>query len=167
MPSDRFLAEVTVKAIQYSYCSNNISVSTLNSILNKAANDEKRMALQYALARIGHPYSQAYRHSGYYYDCSSFAYYSYLSAGIDISGAANPAASLAYSLQAKSVSWSNLKVGDLVFWSNGSSRWRGIGHVAIYAGNGQIVDAGNEYYGCSLRNLYNVSRIIMCANPTA
>ncbi len=156
----------TAKAIQYSYCTNNISVSRLNKILNSAANDEKRMALQYALARIGHPYSQAYRNSGYYYDCSSFAYYSYLSAGVNISGAANPAASLAYSLRSKKVSYSNLKVGDLIFWRNGSSRYLGIGHVAIYAGNGMIVDAGNEYYGCSLRSIYNTGRIIMCADPT-
>ena len=36
------------------------------------------------MSKVGYPYSQAYRDSGDYYDCSSLAYYAWRSAGVSI-----------------------------------------------------------------------------------
>jgi len=43
---------------------------------------------------------------------------------------------------------SNLRPGDLVCWNDGS-------HIAIYAGNGQIIEAANERVGTVKRNLWS------------
>ena len=36
---------------------------------------------------------------------------------------------------------SQLQVGDLVAWNNGASRGLQVGHIAIYAGNGEIIES--------------------------
>lgn len=43
---------------------------------------------------------------------------------------------------------SNLRPGDLVCWNDGS-------HIAIYAGNGQIIEAANERVGTVKRRLWS------------
>lgn len=39
---------------------------------------------------------------------------------------------------------SQLQVGDLVAWNNGASRGLQVGHIAIYAGNGEIIESYSE-----------------------
>ncbi len=48
------------------------------------------------------------------------------------------------------ISRSELKVGDLVFYGNGS----GINHVAIYIGNDKIIHASNKRDGIKISNMY-------------
>ena len=66
------------------------------------------------------------------FDCSGLVQYSLRKLGVSISRSS--ASQYAYGT---SVSKSNLQPGDLVFFSRGG----GISHVAIYAGNDQVIHA--------------------------
>ena len=46
----------------------------------------------------------------------------------------------------------NLRVGDLVFWSNNGSG-SGVYHVAVYIGDGKIAHARNPKMGVSVTSL--------------
>lgn len=52
--------------------------------------------------------------------------------------------------QGRAVPIEEARPGDLVFYSNGSS----INHVAIYAGDGQVIHASNERVGITRSNMY-------------
>jgi len=66
------------------------------------------------------------------FDCSGLVQYSLRKLGVSISRSSS--SQYAYGT---SVSKANLRPGDLVFFSRGG----GISHVAIYAGNGQVIHA--------------------------
>lgn len=67
------------------------------------------------------------------FDCSSFMQYIFKQHGIKL-----PRSSKQQSKVGKYVSKSNMRVGDLIFFDSVKSR-PGIDHVAVYAGNGQIL----------------------------
>lgn len=67
------------------------------------------------------------------FDCSSFVKYVYAKQGIYLPRVSRDQAKRGYW-----VSKSNLKVGDLVFFTTSYSKGR-IGHVGIYAGNGDMI----------------------------
>ncbi|XID94445.1 C40 family peptidase [Paenibacillaceae bacterium WGS1546] len=67
------------------------------------------------------------------FDCSSFTQYIYGKYGVKL-----PRTSKAQATKGVKVAKSNLKKGDLVFF-NVASRGSGIGHVAVYVGNGKIL----------------------------
>lgn len=126
-------------------------------------------ALSYALSKVGYPYSQELRDSGDYYDCSSLAYYAWKAAGVDISfGGSYSAAAQAQGLEqaGKSVPLEELQPGDLIYFSyvhNG--RYKNISHVAIYAGNGMIIEAANESTGVVYRKLHSRGSIVTVCRP--
>ncbi|WP_055107994.1 C40 family peptidase [Paenibacillus ihumii] len=69
------------------------------------------------------------------FDCSSFMKHIFKNYGVNL-----PRTSAAQSKVGKAVSKSNLRPGDLVFFSSGSrSTGKNITHVAVYAGNGKIL----------------------------
>ncbi|PBC76998.1 NlpC/P60 family protein [Streptomyces sp. TLI_235] len=69
----------------------------------------------------------------YGFDCSGFTEYIFLvAAGRDIGANTN-----VQSVQATQVSYSSLKAGDLIFWGSPGNT----DHVALYIGNGQIIEA--------------------------
>lgn len=156
------------RAAKNTYFNTSLSNTKATALLKSVKNDNKREALQYALARDGHPYSQARRSSGYYYDCSSLAYYSYKSAGVKIGSSGYfTAASEAYRLRHKRVSKNHLKAGDLIFYRFGyNGRYKNISHVAMYAGNGYVIEAANSRVGVVYRKLYCKRSIVMAADPT-
>ncbi len=81
----------------------------------------------------------------YGFDCSGLMQQAFAAAGKSIprgSGAQYAGAS-------QHVSLDNLKVGDLVFWSNNGSA-SGIYHVAMYIGDGKIAHARNPSSGVSI-----------------
>ncbi|WP_431088467.1 C40 family peptidase [Paenibacillus sp. 8b26] len=69
------------------------------------------------------------------FDCSSFMKHIFQKYGVDL-----PRTSVAQSKVGHAVSKSNLKKGDLVFFSSGSrATGRNITHVAVYVGGGKIL----------------------------
>ncbi len=111
---------------------NDLPVGTLGSEIVK-----------YAASRLGDPYSQALRGQGSYVDCSYLARWCYLQAGVTSFTAPTAAAQAEYCVNnGLTVAKSDLKPGDLVFWSfNTNGRFMNIGHVGVYVGNGMVIDA--------------------------
>ena len=109
------------------------------------------------------------RDSGSYYDCSSLAFYSWKAAGINISyGGATTAAAEAQGLEeaGKTVSYESMQPGDLIFYSycrNG--RYKNISHVAIYIGNGKVVEAKSEQYGVVYGDIPSPESIVLIGRP--
>lgn len=70
------------------------------------------------------------------FDCSSFVQYIFAEAGKSL-----PRTAAAMAAKGTKVAKSSLSVGDLLFF-NSSNNW--IGHVAIYAGNGNMLHASTS-----------------------
>ena len=138
-------------------------IEKMNSVNN---NSFVKNAINFAISKIGFPYSQAGRDSGNAYDCSSLVYYAYLNAGLDIKNEdSTTAAEIAKKLVlgGKSVSANELKEGDLIFYSNArNGRFHNISHVAIYIGNGQMIEAsprkGVKYSSLRLTSVTDICR---------
>ncbi|MDD7389875.1 MAG: SH3 domain-containing C40 family peptidase [Lachnospiraceae bacterium] len=78
-------------------------------------------------------------------DCSGFTQSIYKLYGVSI-----PRTSTSQAAGGRSISRSQLQVGDLVFYKNGGSS---ICHVAIYIGNGKIVHEANSRDDCKISNI--------------
>jgi len=78
-------------------------------------------------------------------DCSAFVQQMFAKYGIEL-----PRTSKTQSRCGRSVSWSQIQPGDLIFY--GRSGVSGVGHVAIYIGNGKIVHAASERLGITISN---------------
>ena len=89
------------------------------------------------------------------FDCSGLMLWCHKQLGITI-----PRTSLAQSKSGKSVSKSDLQVGDLIFWKTTSAE---VGHVGMYVGNNQFIHAPNKSKPVkydSLDNSYYKSRYV-------
>ena len=95
--------------------------------------------LEAARSAVGTPYSWGGSSLGGM-DCSGLVAYAYGAAGIDV-----PRTSSQLAAQGRSISESEAQPGDLVVWP---------GHVAIYAGNGQIIDASGSKQQVVERSLW-------------
>jgi cell wall-associated NlpC family hydrolase len=141
----------------------------INAILSGITDSRQKTVCSYALHRVGFPYSQDLRDSGNYYDCSSLAYYSWKDAGVDISyGGATTAAAEAQGLDeaGKTVSFDELQPGDLIFYSfTSNGRYKNISHVAVYVGNGKVVEALNESLGVVYRDVASTGKIVVIGRP--
>lgn len=139
------------------------------AILGGITDSRQKTVCSYALHRVGFPYSQDLRDSGNYYDCSSLAYYSWKDAGMDIShGGATTAAAEAQGLDeaGKTVSFDELQPGDLIFYSfTSNGRYKNISHVAVYVGNGKVVEALNENLGVVYRDVASTGKIVVIGRP--
>lgn len=89
-------------------------------------------AVQAALDQQGKPYIYGAKGPDSF-DCSGLMYYAYQQAGVTIGGSTSSQVSEGYS-----VSTSDLKPGDLIFYYSDQS------HVSMYVGNGQAVHAPTE-----------------------
>ncbi len=135
-----------------------------------AVSDENgRKVLEFALSKVGYPYSQALRDSGTHFDCSSLAFYAWQNAGVNISyqGSATAAseAQLCYDNNWL-VHYDEMKPGDLIFYSyHKNGRFMDISHVAVYAGNGMAVEAANTRLGVVYRAVTGKASIVMIGRP--
>ena len=128
-------------------------------------------AVDLALTKLGTPYSQNLRDQGGYFDCSSFTYWVYSRLGLNLSyGGSNTAASQGrYIVEHNlAVSRENLLPGDLIFYSFKTNyRYLNITHVAIYCGNGYVVDASSSKGKVVCRPIYITNKIVLCGRPYA
>lgn len=76
-------------------------------------------------------------------DCSGFVQSIYRIYGVSV-----PRTSSSQAANGKSISRSNLRLGDLVFYGSGT-----INHVAIYIGDGKIVHCANPTRDCVIDNM--------------
>jgi hypothetical protein len=119
---------------------------TISEALYGAGVSDVRIALsEFAKKYIGNPYVWGGTSLTKGADCSGFVLAVFKNYGISL-----PHSSRAQANCGSSVSISELKPGDLVFYGNGS----GINHVAIYVGGGQVVHASNPRTGITISNMY-------------
>lgn len=104
--------------------------------------------LFFAYKHLGKPYKYGARsyHAPKRFDCSSFVQYLYRRIGIDL-----PRVSIEQASCGREVKKDQLKAGDLIFIKGGIGRYnklfpRGIGHVAMYDGNGNVIHAEGVKY---------------------
>ena len=69
-------------------------------------------------------------------DCSGLVQQIYLQLGLKL-----PRTAQQQAFYGTKAPISQLQIGDLVAWNNGSSRGLQVGHIAIYAGNGEIIES--------------------------
>lgn len=146
-----------------------LSEAEIQAALADIPEGKAKKACEFALRRVGYPYSQALRHSGTHFDCSSLVYYAWLDAGVDISyGGASTAGYEAQGLAeaGKTVVYEEMQPGDLIFFSyEQTDGYLDISHVGMYVGNGKMVDARGTAYGVVYRDVPNNGAIVMIGRP--
>lgn len=120
--------------------------TTIAETVEEAAVDPSELRrgeiIEFAKQFIGKPYVWGGTDPNKGADCSGFTYYIMKhAAGVNLSHS-----SKAQSNEGKRIGAEEMRPGDLVFYGEGKR----INHVAIYAGNGQIVHASTEKTGIKL-----------------
>jgi len=105
--------------------------------------DRAMTAVNYALAQVGKPYSYS-ANPPRSWDCSKLTAAAWARAGVSLT-----AYSYAQAGQVRRVSQNNLKPGDILFYFNGAR------HVAMYIGNGMLVEAASPRLGVRVAPLWN------------
>lgn len=146
-----------------------ISPEQYQAVVDAISDENGRKAVAFALSKVGYPYSQAYRDSGDYYDCSSLAYYAWRNAGVSImyEGSNTAASEGKYCYDNNLlVNYDEMQPGDLIFYSyERNGRFMNISHVAIYAGSGKVVEAANTRLGVVYRPVQGRSSIVFIGRP--
>ena len=146
-----------------------ISPEQYQAIVDAISDENGRKVVEFALSKVGYPYSQELRHSGTHFDCSSLAYYAWQYAGVDIEylGATTAAYEGQYCYDNNwLVHYDEMQPGDLIFFSyeqNGA--FMNISHVAIYVGDGMLVEAANSRIGVVYRQVHSQDSIVMIGRP--
>jgi cell wall-associated NlpC family hydrolase len=112
-----------------------IPQSALGQSSTLAAPQAVSVAIRYALAQVGKPYVWGATGPGSY-DCSGLVQRSYAMAGVAL-----PRTSREQARVGKAVELPDLLPGDLLFWAYDPSNLATVHHVAIYLGDGKIVQA--------------------------
>lgn len=132
-------------------CYGGMTAPELEAIRNSLPNDIGGDIVRYALTRLGDPYSMDKRGQGSYVDCSYLVRWAYQQAGITSYKAATAAEQARYCVNNDMlISKDELRPGDVIFWCKngcGCGRYKEIHHVAIYIGNGMIIEASSSQ-GC-------------------
>lgn len=136
-------------------CYGGLTLREIEEIRNRLPNDVGGDVVRYALTRLGDPYSQAKRGVDSYVDCSYLVRWAYNQAGIASYTAATAAEQARYCVNNDMlISKDQLRPGDVIFWRKNScncGRYKEIHHVAIYIGNGKIIEASSSR-GCVVIN---------------
>ena len=111
--------------------------------MNETSRQEKLKVLAYKY--LGRPYKYGAKpyHAPKEFDCSSFVQYLYRILGVKLPRTSIHKAELGKEID---VDKEKLEIGDLLFIRGISGRYsdkfpKGIGHVAMYVGNGKIINA--------------------------
>lgn len=132
-------------------CYGGLTAQELEELRSNLPDDVGGDIVRYALTRLGDPYSMAKRGVGSYVDCSYLVRWAYQQAGVTSYRAATAAEQARYCVNNDMIiSKDELWPGDVIFWrKNGCNcgRYKEIHHVAIYIGNGLIIEASSSQ-GC-------------------
>ncbi|MCD8170722.1 MAG: NlpC/P60 family protein [Clostridiales bacterium] len=146
-----------------------ITSEQYQAILDAVSDENGKKVVAFVLSKVGYPYSQDYRDTGKYFDCSSLAYYAWKEAGVSLLyGGSNTAASEGQMCYDNNylVEYENMEPGDLIFYSySKNGRFLNISHVAVYVGDGMVVEAANEKTGVVYRSVQGKSKIVMIGRP--
>lgn len=159
------------------YVYSSLDVAEIDTIIDNqylnfpgTMNYSRESVLRYALSKVGCAYDQAqhWNTTVDIFDCSSLAYRTYKDIGIDISNSGIYSAAEICREAAESgfIAYGDLQPGDLIFYGGRSNgRYLGIYHVAIYVGDGKMVEARGRSSGvvyCDVRtaNIVGYSRYI-------
>lgn len=115
------------------------SGSTSTGSTSGLTSDARAKILEAAYSQIGVSYVYGASSPGEAFDCSGLTSWAYEQAGIEI-----PHSSVAQASMASSVSADDLQPGDLVFYIGNVSASQSGSHVAIYAGDGQVIHANGS-----------------------
>ncbi len=143
------------------------SEQMMNLINDLPAGRLGSVIVEYALSRLGDPYSQPKRGQGGYVDCSYLTRWCYQQAGVSSFTAGTAAEQARYCVENNlNIVYSALQPGDLIFWSfNTNGRFMNITHTGIYAGNGYVIDASSSRGMVVYRPMFGVSSIVVCGRP--
>ena len=135
----------------------NLSEEQIEDIVNSVIEnypditEKQEQVIRYCLTKVGCAYSQKSHgnHSDNVFDCSELAYMTWLNAGVDISlNGWFTAAALCQNADTNGYSVADeIQPGDLIFYGRPkddnayNNRYKGVYHVAIYIGNGKVVEA--------------------------
>ena len=146
-----------------------LSPEQYQAIVDAVSDANGKKVVEYALSKVGYPYSQDLRDSGTHFDCSSLAYYAWQNAGVNImyEGANTAAAEGKFCYDHNYlVNYEEMQPGNLIFYSySKNGRFFNITHVAIYVGNGMVVEAANERIGVVYRPVQSRSSIVFIGRP--
>lgn len=146
-----------------------LSPEQYQAIVDAVSDANGKKVVEYALSKGGYPYSQDLRDSGTHFDCSSLAYYAWQNARVNImyEGANTAAAEGKFCYDHNYlVNYEEMQPGDLIFYSySKNGRFFNITHVAIYVGNGMVVEAANERIGVVYRPVQSRSSIVFIGRP--
>jgi cell wall-associated NlpC family hydrolase len=112
----------------------------------KGVDNTGKAIAQYAKQFLGTPYVWGGT-SPDGFDCSGFVQYVYKEMGIDL-----PRVSFQQANAGKRIGLNKLTPGDLVSWDN-SPRNPGADHIAIYLGDGKIIEAPRPGMAVRIRRL--------------
>ena len=149
---------------------NGLTSQQLAQLINDLpAGELGSVIVEYALSRLGDPYSQAKRGQGNYVDCSYLARWCYQQAGISQFTAGTAAEQARYCVDnSLTIAKSDLQPGDLIFWSfNTNGRFMNITHVGIYAGNGMVIDASSSRGMVVYREIFGAANQVCYGRPHA
>ncbi|MGH8987465.1 MAG: NlpC/P60 family protein [Acidimicrobiales bacterium] len=136
--SQAYVAEVLEYAASY----------TETAPVADAPTEAAVVAISYALDQIGTPYAWGGETPGIGFDCSGLTQAAYAAAGVSI-----PRTSTAQWTTLPHVPLEDLEPGDLVFFEPGEFSPGLPGHVGIYLGSGEMVDAPHTGTDVQIDNL--------------
>lgn len=138
-----------IKEKQVSYSSSKITLQDINIDLDSLSPKELGL-LEFLVNAVGCEYSQANRWAENIYDCSSLAIRAFESVGISLTGGlfGNTETLLRkYENTEYFNTTGDLQFGSIILYSGNNEHYKGVGHVSIYIGNGEIIQATGSKKG--------------------
>jgi cell wall-associated NlpC family hydrolase len=163
--TEDYVQEVLGYAAQYGTSSGGTSSGGTSSALDTtgvALSAQAVIAISYALAQIGTPYRWGGETPGVGFDCSGLTQAAYAAAGVRI-----PRTSTAQWTALPHVPLAQMQPGDLVFFEPGEFSPGLPGHVGIYLGGGEMVDAPHTGTSVQIDKLAGWPPPMGAARPTA
>ncbi len=152
--TDAYVQEVLSDAAEY-------ETASASSAVAGAPTAAAAIAISYALDQIGTPYVWGGETPGVGFDCSGLTQAAYAAAGIHI-----PRTSTAQWTTLPHVSLTDLEPGDLVFFEPGEFTPGLPGHVGIYLGDDEMVDAPHTGTDVQIDNLATWPTPMGAARPS-